>query len=61
MLDEYDSYITARDFAASSGSNVNQTTKDAIKVGAQSTIKSIAGNDANALAAYNSLFAPLFR
>ena len=61
MLDEYDSYVTARDFAASSGSNVSQTTKDALKVGAQSTIKAIAGNDASALAAYNSLFAPLFR
>ena len=61
MLDEYDSYVTARDFASSSGSGISQDSKDALKVGAISTLKSLAGTNANALAAYNSLFAPLFR
>lgn len=61
MLDEYDRYITTRDFASSAGSGFNQDTKDALKVGAQSTLKTLAETNPNALAAYNSLFAPLFR
>ena len=61
MLSEYDSYINARDYADQPGSGISQDSIDQIKAGAKSTILSIAGNNANAIAAYNSLFAPLFR
>jgi hypothetical protein len=43
------------------GSGYTQEFKDVLKQNTLDSIKSIAGTDANALAAYNSLFAPLFR
>lgn len=61
MLSQYDSYVTTRDLGGMTGNNLNQDTMEALKVGAQSTLKTLAEGNANALAAYNSLFAPLFR
>lgn len=61
MLAAYDSYTTNRDFANQPGVNSSQDYKDSLKISAQQQIQGIAGTDANALAAYNSLFAPLFR
>ena len=61
MLSTYDSYIVSRDMAAMPGSGMSQEYKDMIRLNAQQTITGLAGTDANALAAYNSLFAPLFR
>jgi len=61
MLDTYDSYIYERDFSSFSGSGNSQDYKDMLKLNAQSTLQAIAEGDPNALAAYNSLFAPLFR
>ena len=61
MLSTYDSYIVSRDMAAMPGSGMSQEYKDMIRLNAQQTIAGLAGTDANALAAYNSLFAPLFR
>jgi hypothetical protein len=61
MLTEYDNYASSKEFAAMPGSGVSQEYKDMLKQNALDTLKSLAGNDANALAAYNSLFAPLFR
>ena len=61
MLSEYDNYSSMKDSMSIPGSGYTQEFKDAFKQNSLDTIKSIAGNDANALAAYNSLFAPLFR
>jgi hypothetical protein len=61
MLTQYDSYASSKEFAELPGSGVSQEYKDILKQNTLNTLKSIAGNDANALAAYNSLFAPLFR
>ena len=61
MLDQYDSYISTRDYAQTPGSGINKASLDALKLGARDAIKSLAGTNANAIAAYNSLFAPLFR
>ena len=61
MLDTYDSYISQRDFSSFSGSGNTQDYKDMLKLNAQNTLQALAEGDSNALAAYNSLFAPLFR
>jgi hypothetical protein len=61
MLNEYDNYSSMKDSMSIPGSGYTQEFKDIFKQNTLDTIKSIAGNDANALAAYNSLFAPLFR
>jgi hypothetical protein len=61
MLEQYDSYIGVRDYADQPGVSISQTSLDQIKSGAKNSILSLAGNDPNAIAAYNSLFAPLFR
>jgi hypothetical protein len=61
MLSEYDNYSSMKDSMAIPGSGYTQEFKDVFKQNTLDTIKSIAGTDANALAAYNSLFAPLFR
>jgi hypothetical protein len=61
MLDEYDAYIQQRDRAASPGSSFSTSYKDRLNVNAKDRIKSIAAGNANAEAAFNSLFAPLFR
>ena len=61
MLDTYDSYVSQRDFSSFSGSGNSQDYKDMLKLNAQNTLQAIAEGNPNALAAYNSLFAPLFR
>lgn len=61
MLDQYDAYVSTRDYAQTPGSGIGRDSLDALKVGARDAIKALAGSNANALAAYNSLFAPLFR
>jgi hypothetical protein len=61
MLDEYDVYVQQRDRAASPGSSFSTSYKENLVVNAKSRIKSIADGNANAEAAFNSLFAPLFR
>jgi hypothetical protein len=61
MLEQYDSYISARDYADQPGVDISQSSIDQMKVGAQSALQAIAGSNPNAVAAYNSLFAPLFR
>lgn len=61
MLTAYDNYIRLRSFADQPGMGYTQEYKDSIQSSAKRKIEALAGNDANALAAYNSLFAPLFR
>jgi hypothetical protein len=61
MLSQYDNYVLARDYAATPGSGADQNYKDMLKTSAQESLKSLAENNPNAMAAFNSLFAPLFR
>jgi hypothetical protein len=61
MLDTYDSYISQRDFSSFAGSGNSQDYKDMLKLNAQNTLQALAEGNSNAMAAYNSLFAPLFR
>ena len=61
MLDQFDSFVSARDYAQSAGSGVSSASLTLLKNGAKDAIRAIAGNNPNAVAAYNSLFAPLFR
>ena len=61
MLDSYDAYTSNRDFANQPGSGVSQQYKDSLKTNTAAEIQAIAQNNPNALAAYNSLFAPLLR
>jgi hypothetical protein len=61
MLDEYNSYLAARDYAETPGSGFGSDYAASIKASALETLKSIAEGNPSALAAYNSLFAPLFR
>ena len=61
MLNEYDNYSSMKDSMSIPGSGYTQEFKDIFKQNTLDSIKSIAGTDANALAAFNSLFAPLFR
>jgi len=61
MLSAYDSYLANRDIADQPGMGYTQEYKDSLKLGAQTQIQALANGNENALAAYNSLFAPLFR
>ena len=61
MLSTYDNYVFQRDSASATIAGNATTYKDMLKVNAKNTIESLAGTDANALAAYQTLFAPLFR
>jgi hypothetical protein len=61
MLNTYDSYISQRDFGGAIGVLNSENYKDLIKSNANQTILALAESDPNAMAAYNSLFAPLFR
>ena len=61
MLDTYDSYVSQRDLSTFAATGNTQDYKDMLRLNAQNTLEAIAGKDSNALAAYNSLFAPLFR
>jgi hypothetical protein len=61
MLNEYDNYLTSRDFASTPGSGLTQEYVDMLRTTAIDSLKSIAEGNANAMAAYNSLFGPLFR
>ncbi len=61
MLDEYNNYLSARDYADSPMSGFGPDYAAGLKVSAIETLKSIADENPSALAAYNSLFAPLFR
>jgi hypothetical protein len=58
MLNEYDTYISIRD---SSTTSQTQNYKDTLRITAQDSIRSIAEGNDNAMAAFNSIFAPLFR
>lgn len=61
MLSAYDSYLSNRDIADQPGMGYTQEYKDSLKLGAKNQIQALANGNKNALAAYNSLFAPLFR
>jgi hypothetical protein len=61
MLATYDSYVNQRDFGGVLGTANSQDYKDMLKLNAKNTLASLAESDPNALAAYNTLFAPLFR
>lgn len=61
MLDTYDSYISQRDFSTYAATGNVQDYKDMLRINAQSTLQAISETNPNALAAYNSLFAPLLR
>lgn len=61
MLSQYDSYVAARDYAATPGAGVDQNYKDMLRTSAQESLRSLAEGNPNAMAAFNSLFAPLFR
>ncbi len=61
MLNEYDNYLSSRDFASTPGSGLTQEYVDMLRTTAIDSLKSIAEGNANAMAAYNSLFGPLFR
>jgi hypothetical protein len=61
MLDAYDSYVLQRDLSTFAANGRTQDYKDSLRLNTQNTLESIAGKDSNALAAYNSLLAPLFR
>ena len=61
MLDEYNSYLSARDYAQTPNSGLGANYADTLKLSTMETLKSIASENPSALAAYNSLFAPLFR
>jgi hypothetical protein len=61
MLNEYDNYLTSRDFASTPGSGLTQEYVDMLRTTAIDSLKSIAEGNSNAMAAYNSLFGPLFR
>ena len=61
MLNEYDNYLSSRDFASTPGSGLTQEYVDMLRTTAVDSLKSIAEGNANAMAAYNSLFGPLFR
>ena len=61
MLDTYDSYVSQRDLSTFAATGNTQDYKDMLRLNVQNSLQAIAGVDPNALAAYNSLFAPLFR
>lgn len=61
MLDEYNSYLSARDYADSPNSGFSADYAESLRVSTMDALKSIASENPSAMAAYNSLFAPLFR
>lgn len=61
MLDEYNSYLSARDYAETPNSGLGSNYTESLRLSTLDTLKSIASENPNAMAAYNSLFAPLFR
>jgi hypothetical protein len=61
MLDEYNSYLSARDYADSPNSGLGSNYAETLRVSTMDTLKTIASENPSAMAAYNSLFAPLFR
>jgi hypothetical protein len=61
MLGEYNSYLSARDYAQNPNSGLGSNYAESLKLSTMETLKSIASENPSALAAYNSLFAPLFR
>ena len=60
MVDTYNSYVSQRDFTTSVAFGNKQNYKDQLKTSTKTTLEALAQSDPNALAAYNSLFAPLF-
>ena len=60
MVTTYDDYVNQRDFTTSVTFGNKQDYKDQLKENTKSSLESLAQSDPNALAAYNSLFAPLF-
>lgn len=61
MLQTYDNYVQERDSTTYSNYGNVQDYKDQLKSSAKMVLESLAGTDPNAVAAFNSLFAPLFR
>lgn len=61
MLETYDNYVSQRDLSTFSGNGNTQDYKDMLRASTQTTLEALAGTNSNAQAAYNSLFAPLFR
>ena len=61
LLDEYNSYLSARDYADSPNSGLGANYAESLRVSTMDALKSIASENPSAMAAYNSLFAPLFR
>jgi len=61
MLNEYNSYLSAKDYAQSPNSGLGANYVDTLRVSTLDSLKSLAAGNPSALAAYNSLFAPLFR
>ena len=61
MLDEYNSYLSARDYAQSPNSGLGANYAESLRLSTLDSLKSLASENSSALAAYNSLFAPLFR
>jgi hypothetical protein len=60
MVSVYDDYINQRDFNTTVSFGNKQDYKDQLKLNAKATLEALAESDPNALAAYRSLFDPLF-
>ena len=60
MVTTYDDYVNQRDFTTGVTFGNKQDYKDQLKANAKASLEALAQSDPNALAAYNSLFAPLF-
>ena len=60
MVSAYDDYTNQRDLTTSIGFGKKQDYKDQLKLNAKATLEALAQSDPNALAAYRSLFDPLF-
>lgn len=61
MLSTYDNYVMQRDTASAMIAGGATAYKEMLKNNAKITIEALAGTDQNAVAAYQTLFAPLFR
>jgi hypothetical protein len=59
MLSAYDQYIQSRDLASQPGLGMSQDYKDMLKQNADNQLQLIASGNANAQAAYNTLFSRL--
>jgi hypothetical protein len=60
MVSAYDDYTNQRDLTTSISFGKKQDYKDQLKLNAKATLEALAQSDPNALAAYRSLFDPLF-